>query len=138
MKPSLTVIVCVSLIMVCMQTAHSFQDVGEDFGTSWLEQHGSKPGSATETQQGLWNWGTTPKGYLFLNGTLYPPGFWPQYFYPSFPTGTDPIIINNTRVANYASPNLLASNSRYEDPWLVSQLSGRPVTVVNQPRGTLF
>jgi hypothetical protein len=138
MKSSLIAIVCVSLILVCMQTAYGFQDVGEDFGTSWLEQHGSKPGSAIETQQSLWNWGATPKGYLLLNGTLYPPGFWPQYYYPSFPIGADPIVINNTKTANYVSPSLLTSNSGYEDPWLLSQLSGRPVSVVNIPRGTLF
>ncbi len=138
MKPSLIAIVWVSLIMVCMQTVHGFQDVGEDFGTSWLEQHGSKPGSAIESQQGLWNWGATPKGYLALDGTLYPPGYWPQYYYPSFWTSADPIVINNTKMANYISPNLLTSNSMYEDPWLVSQLSGRPVAVINIPRGTLF
>jgi len=138
MKPSLTAIVCVSLIVVCMQTAYSLQDVGGDFGTSWLGQHGSQPGSAIETEQNLWNWGATPKGYEVLNGILYPPGYWPQFYNPSFPTGADPIVINNTKTANYVSPSLQTSNSGYEDPWLLSQLSGRPVAVVNIPRGTLF
>jgi len=138
MKPSLTAIVCLSLIMVCMQTTHSFQDMGGNLGTSWLEQHGSKPGSSNDTSQSLWDWGATPKGYLTLNGTLYPPGYWPQYYYPSDWTSASPIIINNTNLYDYISPNLLAPNSNYQDAWLTSQLSGRPVVVINIPRGTLF
>ena len=138
MKPPLIVIVCVSLIIVCTQMVQSFQDVGGGFGTSWLEQHGSKPGSSSDTSQSLWNWGANPKGYLTLNGTLYPPGYWPQYYYPSDWTSVDPIIINNTKLGNYISPNLLASNSNYQDAWLTSQLSGRPVVVINTPHGTLF
>jgi len=138
MKPSLTAIVFVLLIMVCKQGALGFQDVGEDFGTSWLEQHGSRPFSTIETHNNLWSWGSSPKGFKVYNGALYPPGYGPQWYYPNFWAGSDPIVINNTMVANYISPNLQTSNSVYGDPWLLAQLSGRPVAMLNIPKGPLF
>ncbi|VVB66968.1 Uncharacterised protein [uncultured archaeon] len=139
MKPSLTAIVFVVLIMVCKQGALGFQDVGADFGTSWLEQYGSRPASTTDTQNNLWSWGSIPKGYSIYNGVLYPPGYLPQWYYPSYWASSDPIVINNTKGANYRiSPSLAASNSVYEDPWMLAQLSGRPVAMINIPTSPLF
>ncbi len=137
MKRILAAMIFLSLIILQIETVISYQDVGGNFGTSWLNQYGSKPSMPNETAQSLWNWGTAPKGFLTLNGTLYPPGYWPQYYYPSDWTGATPIVINNTKSNNFISPLLPESNS-YPDGWLVSQLSGRPVIVKNSPRSTLF
>jgi len=138
MKPSLTATVFVLLIIVCKQGALGFQDVGEDFGTAWLEQYGPRPASTADTQSNLWSWGGVPKGYTIYNGVVYPPGYGIQWYYPSFWTSSDPIVVNNTMGTNYLSPNQLAVNSRYEDPWLLAQLSGRPVVSINLPTSTLF
>ncbi len=138
MKPSLTAIVFMLLIMVCKQGALGFQDVGADFGTSWLEQYGSRPASTIDTQNNLWSWGSTPKGYSFSNGVLYPPGYGLQWYYPSDWTSSDPIVINVTQGAAKVSSNQMMSSSPYEDPWLVAQLSGRPVATLKIPTSSLF
>ncbi len=129
---------CVSLIMACTQAAWGYQDVGEDFGTAWLEEHGSQPVSVLEAQNSLWDWGNVPKGYKILNGTLYPPGYGPTVYYPTLMAALDPIVLNNTMVANYISPNLQTSTPYYQDPWLLAQLSGRPVVTLNMPESPLF
>ncbi|MDM7935725.1 MAG: hypothetical protein QUS08_10095 [Methanothrix sp.] len=137
MKPQLTAAACALLLAACIQ-AHGFQNVGEDFGLAWLEQHGTRPVSAVEIQNNLWDWGGTPKGYRIIDGVLYPPGYGPEWYYPTLPTSGSPIVVNNTQVANYISPNLRSSPSVYSDPWLMAQLSGRPVAMVNIPEGSLF
>jgi hypothetical protein len=133
MKISLVVVICIFLSMVCVQSSYGFQSVGESFGTSWLDKYGTEPSSATEIQNNLWRWGDAPKGFSLLNETLYPPGYAPQWFYPdTFKNNNTPIIINNTGSSNL-QPNYLGM-----DPWLTAQLSGRPVTVVREPRSILF
>ena len=133
MKISSVVVICIFLSMVCIQTSHGFQSVGESFGTTWLDKYGTQPTSTIETQNNLWRWGNAPKGFSLLNSTLFPPGYAPQWFYPdTFTNNNTPIIINNTGSSNL-QPNYLGM-----DPWLTAQLSGRPVTVVREPRSTLF
>ena len=133
MKISSVVVICIFLSMVCIQTSHGFQSVGESFGTTWLAKYGTQPTSTIETQNNLWRWGNAPKGFSLLNSTLFPPGYAPQWFYPdTFTNNNTPIIINNTGSSNL-QPNYLGM-----DPWLTAQLSGRPVTVVREPRSTLF
>jgi hypothetical protein len=134
MKTSSVVVICIFLSMVCIQSSCGFQSVGESFGTTWLAKYGTQPTSTIETQNNLWRWGNAPKGFSLQNSTLFPPGYAPQWFYPdTFTNNNTPIIINNTRSNNLQTPSYLGV-----DPWLMAQLSGRPVTVVREPKSTLF
>ena len=138
MKLLLIPIICVSLSMICMHSAYGMQNVGAEFGKTWLEDFGTKPISTLEIQKNLWDWGNAPKGYKIHNGVLYPPGYEPQWYYPSFLVNNSAIIINNTMANNYLSPNSQSPYSFYTDPWLLSQLSGRPVAMVKVPESPLF
>lgn len=132
MKASLFAIICICVSLICIPLSNGFQNVGEEFGTSWLENYGTRPISTMEINS-LWNWGNAPKGYKLHNGTLYPPGTEPQWFYPNSYTDFTPIIINKTDSSKFQSPS-----SFDMDPWLLAQLSGRPVVFVNEPKSTLF
>lgn len=133
MKTSLVAVICILLSMICTQSSYGFQSVGDAFGTSWLAKYGTQPISKIENQNNLWNWGNAPKGFSLLNGTLYPPGYAPQWFYPdTFRDNNTPIIMNNTG-SNPQNPNNLGV-----DPWLTAQLTGRPVKFVKEPLSSLF
>ena len=125
--------ICIFSCLACTLPSCGFQSVGEDFGTSWLEKYGTMPISTLEIANNLWNWGSAPKGFKLHNGTLYPPGTEPQWYYPNSFTDDTPIIINRTDSSNLQSPY-----SSDVDPWLLAQLSGRPVALVNEPKSTLF
>lgn len=125
--------ICIFSCLACTLPSCGFQSVGEDFGTSWLEKYGTMPISTLEIANNLWNWGSAPKGFKLHNGTLYPPGTEPQWYYPNSFTDYTPIIINRTDSSNLQSPY-----SSDVDPWLLAQLSGRPVALVNEPKRTLF
>lgn len=133
MKTLQVAFICIFLSMICIQPSYGFQNVGESFGISWLEKYGTQPISTFEDQNNLWNWGNAPKGFKLLNGTLYPPGFEPQWYYPGALADSNPIIINNTGSSNSEEPNYLGV-----DPWLTAQLTGRPVTVTREPKSSLF
>jgi hypothetical protein len=138
MKPLLIALFFVSLCMIGMPAAFGYEDVGGSYGSSWLEQHSTKPVSTVEQlQNNLWNWGTAPKGYLLLNNVLYPPGYGPQWYYPSIATGEAPLVINNSQATNYLT-GTPQSNSAYIDPWLLSQLSGREILFINEPNSLLI
>ena len=134
MKTSLVAVICILLSMICMQSSSGFQSVGDGFGTSWLAKYGTQPISKIENQNNLWDWGYAPKGFSLLNGTLYPPGYAPQWFYPdTFRNNDTPIIMNNTGSSNLQNPN-----NPGVDPWLTAQLTGRPVKLVKEPLSSLF
>ena len=126
MKTLLVAITCICLSSIYIPLSSGFQSVGEDFGTSWLEKHGTKPTSTLEIANNLWDWGAAPKGFKLHNGILYPPGTEPQWYYPGALSDSNPIIINNTK-----SNNLETLNYPGVDPWLTSQLTGRPVALIN-------
>jgi hypothetical protein len=138
MRPSLIALIFISLSMMGIPAACGYQNVGESFGSSWLDEHGTKPTSTIELQNNLWHWGAVPKGYSIYNNVLYPPGYGPQTYYPAIPTGEAPIVLNNTQATNYLSSTSQSPTSVYLDPWLLSQLSGRPITWINEPKSTLF
>lgn len=137
MKPLLIALIFVSLSMVGMPAACGYEDVGGSHGSSWLEEHGTKPVSTIELQNNLWNWGSSPKGYSLYNTVLYPPGYGPQWYYPATPSGLSPVVINNTQATNYLTGTAQTSSS-YIDPWLLSQLSGREIIFIKEPNSLLF
>ena len=132
-----THLISIILCMACIQVVQCYQNVGGDFGISWLEQHATKPVSVIEAQNNLWNWGSTPKGYTIYNNTLYPPGYGPKWFYPAILTSAAPVVVNSTEANYYLSQSLLP-DAPYTDPWLLAQMLGRPVSYVNVPSGSLF
>jgi len=132
MKALLLAVLCLLLGLMGTMPSHGYLDVGSEFGASWLEKYGTMPSSTLEAQNNLWNWGSSPKGYSLINGTLYPPGTAPQWYYPASLSSVMPIVINQSESRN------LQSTYAGVDPWLLAQLSGRPVFVVNDPAGTLF
>jgi hypothetical protein len=127
-----------ALSIIGMAFASDFQNVGNDFGKSWLQQNGTI--FVKETRPSLWTWGNLPKGYTNVNGTLYPPGYEPEWYYPDFMISNIPILIN--RSANnrnfYIPPDFLSTPFIHEDPWIVAQLTGRPVATFSVPSGPLF
>jgi hypothetical protein len=138
MKHWLIALILVSLSMIGIPAVSGYEDVGGSFGSSWLDMHGTKPVSTTELQNNLWNWGAAPKGYSLYNSVLYPPGYAPQWFYPAIPTGYAPIVINNTQATNYLTGIPQSTSSAYIDPWLLSQLSGREIVYIREPKSLLF
>lgn len=133
MKTLFLAVVCICSSLMCVLPSNGFQSVGEDFGAAWLDKYGTLPISSLEIANNLWNWGSAPKGFKLHNGTLYPPGTEPQWYYPNSFSDYTPIIINRTDSSNLQEPY-----SQDIDPWLLAQLSGRPVALVNEPRSTLF
>jgi hypothetical protein len=133
MKELLLAIISISAISIWATPTLGFEDVGGNYGSSWLEKYGTKPASTFETPNALWNWGSAPKGFALRNGTLYPPGTVPQWYYPILISDYSPIVINQSELSN---SQLGSSNTA--DPWLLAQLTGRPVNIINQPKSTLF
>jgi hypothetical protein len=133
MKATLASIICMCIILAFISLSSGFQSVGEDYGTAWLEKYGTKPVSTMEIANSLWSWGRAPKGFGLHEGVLYPPGTEPQWYYPTSYADYTPIIINRSDSRSSAYQNYLNT-----DAWLLSQLSGRPVVLVKEPKGTLF
>ena len=46
---------------------------------------------------------------------------------------SNPIVLNRTELTNPQFGDLYTT-----DPWLLAQLTGRPVNIVSEPKGTLF
>lgn len=133
MKSLLLAVVCIFGMAAVIIPSLGYQNVGGDYGTSWLQNYGTMPASEFQVSGGLWDWGDAPKGYVLRNGMVYPPGTAPQWFYPLSVTDSTPIVINQSEQKDSQSMAYYGL-----DPWLLAQLSGRPVTVVNEPHGTLF
>ena len=128
----LSIMICISLMIIFPQSAQSFLDVGGEYGASWLKEHGGEP-KIEETRNNLWNWGSAPKGFEIYNGTVYPPGYAPSRYYPYYAVNSTPIIINSD-----AGNGQQTADNTGIDPWLTAQLSGRPVALISKPKGVLF
>ena len=132
MKTMLAALICLSLIIIFPQSALSFLDVGGDYGVSCLKEYGTEP-NVEQDHNDLWNWGDAPKGFEIYNGTVYPPGYATIWYSPNYATDSIPIIINNSATGSQQT----ADNANL-DPWLMAQLSGRPVALISEPKGNLF
>ena len=132
MKTMLAAMICIGLMIIFPQSAQSFLDVGGEYGASWLKEHGGEP-KIEETRNNLWNWGSAPKGFEIYNGTIYPPGYAPSRYYPYYAVNSTPIIITSD-----AGNGQQTADNTGIDPWLTAQLSGRPVTLISEPKGVLF
>lgn len=67
----------------CAQSQSYAQNVGGDYGRTWLSNFNSQnPSPAGNNNNGnsLWNWGSAPKGSIAVNGKLVPD---PYYFWRS-------------------------------------------------------
>jgi len=60
--------------MACYaQSTSQFQDVGGDFGKTWLNNFNAQnppPVENSSSSNGLWSWGGAPKGRMIVNGQL--------------------------------------------------------------------
>jgi hypothetical protein len=55
------------------QPASGYQNVGGDFGKTWLNNlNASNPKPVENNSGSLWSWGSAPKGSLIFNGQLEP------------------------------------------------------------------
>jgi hypothetical protein len=138
MKTYMVLIALLSLAIIGTTLASDFQNVGKDFGRSWLQQNGTI--FVKEDKTSLWNWGNLPKGYTYVNETLYPPGYGIEWYYPDFMISSTPIMINRTAINGnfYIPQDFISPPFINENPWLLAQLTGRPVATFSSPRGHLF
>lgn len=107
--------------------------VGGEYGSNWLTTFGNK-NVVQDVGDGLWSWGTVPKGQYLVNSTLEPIGT-STWIFPAFMENTTPLLINDTTPA--ASANIFrpdfTSPAFMDDPWFVAQIAGRPVVYRNLP-----
>ncbi len=121
------------------------QNVGEDFGQTWLTQYSNKfVTTSSNNTNDLWKWGGKPLGYEVFQGKLYPLLGPTELYYPGFITNTTPIYVNGTALmrdqqymyTNYKYPYMSPYAAPYissdfvSDPWLLAQMTDRPVVVV--------
>lgn len=132
----------ISIVFIAMISAgaaiYDANYVGGNFGKSWLEQHGAHS-FVSGAKNSLWNWGGSPHGYTTDGIKLYPSGYLDQWYYPAFVTNSTPILINIS-AANSGNRSLSTAPSAdavYEDPWVLAQITGRPVRVFSAPSETL-
>lgn len=127
----LALMLAMTVLYATIASAYAL-NVGGDFGRSWLDQHGDKS-VVSQGKAGLWDWGGAPKGYQLIGGKLYPAGSdtTPQWYYPYFMTNATPIVINKSTLLtdkNYIPLDFLSPDF-VNDPWVLAQISGRPVLV---------
>lgn len=121
-----TLLVIALMAIFILPTVAAPLQISGEYGSSWLTNNGNKNVVKVPQAGSLWSWGTIPKGQYLSNGTLQPIGSTTIY-YPSFMESNAPLLINRTTdISGYFPPDF---NSPYfmDDPWYISQLTGRPV-----------
>lgn len=141
-----TILVLVVALMLCSLSIAMNQDVGGDYGKSWLIKYSNKfvsnRGSINSSTDDLWRWGGKPLGYEVFNSKLHPMLAPVEWYYPAFMSNTTPIVINGTALLNNRA--LMPIDSLFpdfaSDPWSIALATERPV-MVRYPaefgRGTL-
>ena len=134
MKVSL-VLFCIALLLI--PSLSQAVNVGGTYGRNWLDNSGNK--EIVPNSSGLWDWGETPIGHLFIKGKLASiPDTGSTLIYPAFVTNSTLIIGNATLNAPEYDPrhlteDQLSSPYLMEDPWAVAQEVGQPILIQNQP-----
>lgn len=119
-------ILLVFVLALAVVVGDAQQQLSGAFGRSLLQSMEEERGDRmNETQaSGLWSWGSVPKWHMLIGGKLEYMGVG-MWFYPAFPSNNTPIIENASLTAknapDFASPEML------NDPWMIAQVSGRPV-----------
>jgi hypothetical protein len=76
-------VLATAFAMLNLSLGFQNQDVGGDFGRSWLAKYGHTfVANNTSYIYNLWDWGSKPKGYEVFNGTLYSLADQTEWFYP--------------------------------------------------------
>lgn len=125
------------------------QSVGGEFGRNWLSSlpaedipavspdsassadssassASTSDSSASEGESGLWSWGHIPKGQMLVGGVLEPIGD-AMWFYPAFEEDNTTLLINGSQKTKNLTETF--TPEMVNDPWMISQSSGRPVLV---------
>lgn len=142
------VLVLAAALMLCSLSLAMTQDVGGDFGKSWLIKYSNKfvsnkGGNTNGSLDDLWKWGGKPIGYDVANGKLYPLLAPTEWYYPVFMSNNTPIVINGTALLNNRAlmPMDFLFPDLATDPWSIAQATERPVMVrypAEQGKNTLL
>ncbi|MFB3766319.1 MAG: hypothetical protein ACE14P_13870 [Methanotrichaceae archaeon] len=107
-----------------------FQSVGEDFGKAWLSNfkaQNPEPVENTSKSNGLWSWGTAPKGRSIINGQLMVD---PYYYWKSLNLSSgwlgQAYVDNKTGAPVYA---YIDPYTGYPDYFYMDPKSGSPVYI---------
>ncbi len=133
----LLLILLIALTMCSLSLAMPMaQNVGGDYGKSWLTKNSDKfdssSGNDAKNTNDLWTWGGKPQGYEVFNGKLYSLLAPTDWYYPAFTSNTTPIVVNGTALIknrnslplDYLFPDFTS------DPWSLAQQTERPVMVI--------
>jgi hypothetical protein len=128
----LALILSIATCSFCL-AASSMQSVGGEFGQTWLTQYSNKFVTASSNNTNdLWKWGGKPHGYDVFLGKLYPLLAPTEVYYPGIMANTTPIVVNGTELMRNQRSLFLdfMSQGFVSDPWLLAQMTERPVVVV--------
>ncbi len=120
-------------LALCSLSLAMTQDVGGNFGDSWLIKYSNKFVSNKDSSTNdLWYWGGTPHGYEVFNGKLYPLLAPTEWYYPAFMSNTTPIVLNGTALIKDKAlmPIDLLFQDFMNDPGSIAQTTERPVMVM--------
>jgi hypothetical protein len=124
---ALLLLICLSATDCYAQTASNFQNVGGDFGRSWMARFGAQNPQPVQQNltNDLWSWGGSPKGTIVINGQLMtdPYNYWKSLNYTSGWLGkvyTDPTT--GYPIYGYIDPYTGMEVNYYIDP-----KTGKPV-----------
>ncbi len=142
------IMILIVALALCSLSLAMTQDVGGDFGKSWLIKYSNKfvsnkggdinsdtysnvNSNTNGNANDLWKWGGKPQGYEVFNGKLYPMLAPTEWYYPAFMSNATPIIINGTALINEKAhtPVDFLFPDFASDPWSIAQNTERPVMV---------
>jgi hypothetical protein len=130
------VILALSIFLAacCAQSQSYAQNVGGDYGRTWLNNfntHNQKPVTDNGNGNNLWNWGGAPKGRIAVNGKLMPDPYyiWKSLNYTSGWLG-QVYVDSKTGYPNYG---FLDPNTGFPVYFYVDPNTGQPVFTNSGP-----